>query len=70
MNLNDRNNISNVENELSVHEAVCAERYKQIIERQEWFQTKINKIEHMVLILIIVVVATNPMLLQFFGRFL
>ena len=66
----EERNISNVENELSIHEAVCAERYKQIIERQEWFQIKINKIEHMVLILIVVVVATNPVILQFIGRFL
>jgi len=57
-------NLEELDKKLSVHEAVCVERYNHIIERQEWFQKKIDKVERMIIIVMVLVVALNPKILE------
>lgn len=56
--------LHDVEKDLSVHEAVCAERYKNIVERQEWAYNRIIKIEKMIYMIFVFILLSNPEFLK------
>lgn len=59
-----KEDLHDVEKDLSVHEAVCAERYKSIVERQEWAYHRILKIEKMIYMIFIFILLSNPEFLR------
>ncbi len=56
--------LHDVEKDLTVHEAVCAERYKNIVERQEWAYNRIIKIEKMIYMIFVFILLSNPEFLK------
>lgn len=56
--------ILELDKQLAVHEAVCAERYAQIMTQSSQFNRRLEKIEKMVMGLIIIVVALHPSVVE------
>lgn len=53
-----------LDKQLAVHEAVCAERYAQIMVQADQFNRRLEKIEKLVIGLIVVVVGLHPTLVD------
>lgn len=59
-----------LDKQLAVHEAVCAERYGHIMEKQTELYERLGKVEKGVVVMICALVALHPSTLQLLAKFL
>jgi hypothetical protein len=59
-----------LDKQLAVHEAICAERYRHIIEKQDELFARLGKVEKGVIVMICALIALHPSTLQIITKIL